>query len=89
MANKKLEIMEIRRILRLHHSGRSKRFIAEYLGLSRNTVNKYLDLFALSGYTYEELLKRSDQQLNKLFESKITTAPANLVELERLFPVID
>ena len=42
MPNKKLEIMEIRRILRLYHSGKSKRFIANYLGLSRNTVNKYL-----------------------------------------------
>ena len=34
--------MEIRRILRLYHSGKSKRFIVNYLGLSRNTVNKYL-----------------------------------------------
>lgn len=32
--------------------------VAENLGLSRNTVNKYLDLFALSCYTYEELLRR-------------------------------
>ena len=87
--NKKLEIIEIRRILRLHHSGRSKRIITEYLGLSHNTVNKYLDLFALSGYTYEELVRRSDQQFKKLFESKINSSPANLVELERLFPVID
>jgi len=35
--------MEIRRILRLYQSGKSKRFIAEYLGISRNTVNKYLE----------------------------------------------
>ena len=63
MPNKKLEIMEIRRILRLYHSGKSKRFIANYLGLSRNTVNKYLDLYAISGYTYEELVGRSGQQL--------------------------
>jgi len=81
--------MEIRRILRLHHSGKSKRFIANYLGVSRNTVNKYLDIFAISGFTYEELIKRSDQQLNQIFESKTNSIPSKLIELERLLPVID
>jgi predicted transcriptional regulator len=89
MANKKLKIMEIRRILRLHHSGKSKRFIANYLGVSRNTVNKYLDISAISGFTYEQLIKRSDQQLNQLFESRTNSIPSQLIELERLFPVID
>ncbi len=45
MPNKKLEIMETRRILRLHQSVKRKRFIAEYLDISRNTVTKHLDFF--------------------------------------------
>jgi DNA-binding transcriptional regulator LsrR (DeoR family) len=53
--------MEIRWISRLYQSGKSKRFIAEYLGISRNTVNKYLDLVVLSGQSIEVLLQRSDR----------------------------
>ena len=61
MPNKRKEIMEIRRILRLYQSGKSKRFIAEYLGIFRNTVNKYLDLVVLCGQSLEVLLQKSDQ----------------------------
>ena len=89
MPNRKLEIMEIRKILRLLRSGKSKRFIASYLGISRNTVNKYLDHAIISGYSYAELLKGSDQQLNRLFESKTGQTSHKLSELEKLFPVID
>lgn len=81
--------MEIRRILRLYQSGKSKRFIAEYLGISRNTVNKYLDLVVLSGQSLEVLLQKSDQELNRIFESKVINKPKKLVELEKLFPLID
>ena len=73
--------MEIRRILRLYQSGKSKRFIAEYLGISRNTVNKYLDLVVLSGQSLEVLLQKSDQELNRIFESKVINKPKKLVEL--------
>ena len=72
--------MEIRRILRLYQSGKSKRFIAEYLGISRNTVNKYLDLVVLSGQSLEVLLQKSDQELNRIFESRVINKPEKLFE---------
>ena len=73
----------------MYQSGKSKRFIAEYLGISRNTVNKYLDLVVLGGQSLEVLLQKSDQELNRIFESKVINKPEKLFELEKLFPLID
>lgn len=89
MANKKLEIMELRRILRLQGQGKSDRFIAEYLGISRNTVSKYLGLLKVSGYTTDGLLSLNDEQLNNIVNPIVTTRPRKAVELENLFPVLD
>jgi len=89
MANKKLEIMELRRILRLHGQGKSDRFIAEYLGLSRNTVSKYIGLFKVSGYTIDGLLCLNDEQLNDIVNPIVSTRPQKAIDLEKLFPVLD
>ena len=89
MANKKLESMELRRILRLHGQGKSDRFIAEYLGLSRNTVSKYIGFFKVSGYTIDSLLCLNDEQLNDIINPVVYTRPKKAIELENLFPVLD
>jgi transposase len=89
MSNKKLEIMETRRILRLHNSGKSKRFISTLLGISRNTVTKYLDFFSVSGLSYDEIMRLSDKQLEEMFEPKVTENPEPLNQLWDLFPVYD
>ncbi len=64
MANKKLDIIEVRRILRLNNAGYSNRFIAEVLGISRNTVITYINLFHMSGHTNEEISKFDDYFLD-------------------------
>jgi transposase len=89
MSNKKLEIMETRRILRLHNSGKSKRFISTLLGISRNTVTKYLDYFNVCGLSYDEIMRLSDKQLEEMFESKTNENPQKLNQLLDLFPVYD
>lgn len=89
MPNKKLEIMETRRILRLHESGKSKRFIAEYLGISRNTVSKYLDFYKVCGKSYEDISEMTDKQIEDLFEPQVREIPEKLKTLQELFPVID
>lgn len=81
--------METRRILRLHESGKSKRFIAEYLGISRNTVTKYLDFYKVCGKNYEEINELTDQQLEDMFEPQVKELPEKLKVLQELFPVID
>ena len=89
MSNKKLEIMETRRILRLHNSGKSKRFISTLLGISRNTVTKYLDYFSVCGLSYDEIMRLSDKQLEEMFESKTNENPQKLNQLLELFPIYD
>ena len=81
--------MELRRILRLHGQGKSDRFIAEYLGLSRNTVSKYIGLFKVSGYTNDGLLSLNDEQLNNIVNPVVYARPKKAVELENLFPVLE
>lgn len=89
MSNKKLEIMETRRILRLHESGKSKRFIAEYLGISRNTVTKYIDFYNVCGKSYEEIIELTDKQIDDMFEPQVKAMPEKLKVLKDLFPVIE
>ncbi|MFC2112951.1 IS21 family transposase [Bacteroidota bacterium] len=81
--------METRRILRLYESGKSQRFIAEYLGISRNTVIKYISFYKVCGRSYEEITRMSDQQLNELFEPKVYILPEKLQKLQELLPILD
>ena len=68
MANRKIEIMQIKELLQLKAKGYSNRQIAEALGISRNTVNGYVQLFKRSDQSIEELSKLSLGALKKLEE---------------------
>lgn len=57
MPNKKLEIMETRRILCLHNSGKSKRFISTLLVITRYKVTKYLNYFSVCGLSYDKIMR--------------------------------
>lgn len=69
MANTRIDMRQIRQILRLYTTGISKLKISHQLGLSRNTVKKYIALFENNRLTYEELSELSDQDLEELFDS--------------------
>jgi biotin operon repressor len=56
MANK-LDPMDIKQILVLIKDGFSNRKIGSTLGISRNTVNNYVQQFNSSGYNIGELLE--------------------------------
>lgn len=60
----KLDPIDLKQIITLHFDGCSNRKIATTLGISRNTVNTYMQLFAASEYSLEQLLS---------FESKPTS----------------
>jgi hypothetical protein len=51
-----LDPMDLKQIITLHLDGASNRRIGSILGISRNTVNTYMQLFAASGISLEELL---------------------------------
>jgi biotin operon repressor len=55
MANTQLDMRKIKQIFRLYTEGVSKREISKRLGVSRNTVKKYIQLLSGSGFTSEEL----------------------------------
>ncbi|UVD79151.1 IS21 family transposase [Myroides albus] len=71
MANK-LDPMDLKQIITLHLDGYSNRKIAHTLGISRNTVNTYMQLFTASEYSVEQLLSFETLQLSELFSSFTT-----------------
>ena len=56
----------IKQIFRYRHQGRSIKFIERELGVSRNTVRKYLALRKASGRSIRDLLALEDHELHKV-----------------------
>lgn len=56
----------IKQIFQLRHQGRSLKFIERELGVSRNTVRKYLVLRRASGRSIPDLLAMEDPELARL-----------------------
>lgn len=70
MANQRIEIRKVKRLFKLYTEGVSKRKISVQLGLSRNTVSKYVDFFAtyqLTAYEVEEMSVEELQTLEQYF----------------------
>jgi len=72
MANKRIDMLNIKQLLRLYTQGVSKLQISKQLGISRNTAKKYISLFNEHQLTYEELIELSDEDLDDLFETPPT-----------------
>lgn len=84
MANK-LDPMDLKQILTLHLDGYSNRKIGSVLGISRNTVNTYMQLFAGSEYSFQQLLSFDTASLSELFSSHTTLDTARHNELMLYF----
>ena len=90
MANKPIVMSKLRRVLQLYHQGKSKLFISNYLGLSRNTVNKYITQCLLLDKPIADVLDISDLDLEKLFIEKPPPDPTKkLKELYSFFPYVE
>lgn len=63
MANKRIEMINLRHLLRLKLQGLSNRKIALSLGISRPTIDNYVKIFKSSGHSYEALSSMSDSEL--------------------------
>lgn len=85
MANKRIEIMDIRQIIQLKLQGFSNRKAAQILGIHRNTINEYVGLLKGSNSSYTELLKLSDKELTLLFPLKRTLNQARYEQLSVYF----
>ena len=70
MANKVINMVNIRQILRLHKEGESLRKTSEMLGIARKTVSKYLAIFKSIEHDYEDIVKMSDDEVFEIFTKK-------------------
>ena len=66
MANKLLSMIKTRQILLFLERGVSQRAIEKEVKISRKTIALYLQKFAQTGVDFKELLKRSDQELERV-----------------------
>ena len=87
MANKTIDMSKIRQILRFFTQGKSKVYISQQTGASRNTVKRYIRKFLQEKLIYEDLAGMQDADLEVMFGS---SQPADLGErhdeLQRLLP---
>lgn len=70
MANKPISMQRTRQLLRLRGGGKGIKAISRLLGLSRNTVKKYLSRLDESGLDFESALSLNDMDLQRLLQEK-------------------
>jgi transposase len=87
MAGKPIDMSKLRKVLNLYTQGKSKSFISDYLGLSRNTVKKYIKQFNALKVTFEDLREMDDVKLEELFiKAQRQELSPKLKALYALFP---
>lgn len=77
MAGIPITMNKLRKVILLHADGKSKRFISNYLQLSRNTVKKYIHRFIRLKLTLEDVKVLQDKELAALLltpEEKVLSA---------------
>jgi biotin operon repressor len=71
MAGKTIIMVKLKQIIRLKSNDVALQTISKAVGVSRNTVKKYLQLIQTKGYSFDELLAQEDEQLAKLLNDPI------------------
>jgi transposase len=90
MANKSINMLRLRQILRYYTQGTSKKQISAITGVARNTVKRYIGRFTSLHITYEDVASLSDHELEKLFIEPNPKLPDERFErLQQLLPGIE
>ena len=89
MSNKRIEMTDIKHLLRLKKQGRSNRAIAGLLNVHRNTINTYIQVFTDSGHSLDALLALSDAELLRLLEPPPEPASGRRAALMDMMPRIE
>ncbi|PWS33301.1 IS21 family transposase [Pedobacter paludis] len=92
MANITISMNKIRQILRMYDQGVGRQKIADYVGTSRTTVNKYISAFDNCGFPIKDVDGLEDNELNELFSDIYMTPRRNkprMDELLRCFPLME
>ena len=82
---KKLDSMDLKQIIRLHLNGLSNREISKTLGIGRNAINGYMQMFSACDMGMQELLELDEASLAELFSSKTTINNKRFDELMHYF----
>lgn len=85
MGAQRIEIMDIKQLLRYKIKGLSNRKIAELIGIHRNSVNTYVQQLMACGTPLEELLRLSDSDLGVLFPTHSPIEDERYKELSEHF----
>lgn len=72
MSNNFIQMSKLRQILKLYSQSISKQYIAETVGVSRNTVKSYVRTSQALNKSFEELNALSDKELDDLFKRQHT-----------------
>ncbi len=90
MSNNRIDMVNIKHILRLLLAGEKKRSIARTLGIGRRTVNRYVACFEKTGQRYEALNELSSEALLALLsKGKKEGIPERYKQLKQLFPKLE
>lgn len=85
MANKLISMSSIRIVLKSHVEGMGKQTISTRLGLSRNTVKRYIHLYTVLGLSIEEINGMSDKELEQLFSKSELPSSTHKEQLQDLY----
>ena len=89
MANKQIEMRKVKKIFKLYTEGVSKRQISTQLGVSRNTVTKYIAFFQRFKLSSYEVSEMTVEEIHKLFKTDQKSKSLQLRTLEQYFPYFD
>jgi transposase len=89
MAGQRLDIMDIRQLIKLKEKGMSNRKVALALGISRNTVNTYVNTFSDLELNFQQLEKLTETELVAIFPQADYKDPVRYEKLSALFPYIE
>ena len=86
---KKLDSMDLKQIIRLHLDGLSNREISKTLGIGRNAINGYMQMFSACDMDTEGLLELDEASFAELFSSKTTINNKRFDELMHYFEKVN
>lgn len=89
MANQRLPMYQIRRILQLRQQGYSKRAIAPTLAVARSTVDQYLVTIERYFDSLDQALSWQDDQLHRLLAQPLTPKADRIGDLYERFTSFD
>lgn len=83
---KRIDLMDLRQLIILKQKGKSNRRIAEYLHISRNTVNSYVHFLTSLERSWQELLEMDEAAFDALFPVKTHSDQVLYEQLCSYFP---